>query len=319
MPNWTDTKPARVLGLGTIVVDHHVVLERFPDADAKGEVIEDRYQVGGPVPTALALLRRFHHEATFLGHWADDAFGDLIERDLREHGIKACRSNAPAGARSGFAHVWVEQTSGRRTIAAYRGSHPIGVDALERIRFADFDALHLDGWSGEAARVAAAEIRRQGGLVSMDLGSPKADWRELVAATDLLNCPARLLEALFGNGDIAEGALRLMELGPRQVSVTDGENGASLATADGVIHRPALVVEAVDTNGAGDTFAGAMLHAALRGWEPNERLEFAVAAAGLKCARAGNREALPTLHQIAAILPKRDPSGRAATEAVRRD
>ena len=78
-----DHEQISIFGLGTVVVDHQVVMEELPAADTKGEVITDRYQVGGPVPTALTLLRRLGMQATFLGRWADDPFGEMIERDLR--------------------------------------------------------------------------------------------------------------------------------------------------------------------------------------------------------------------------------------------
>jgi ribokinase len=297
-----DHRRFSIFGLGTVVVDHQVVMAGIPEADTKGEVITDRYQVGGPVPTALALLRRLGMEATFLGRWARDPFGAMIEEDLRAHGIDFAVPPEEAGGRTGFAHVWVEHGTGRRSIAAYRGSHPVESHHVEGSGVGEHHALHLDGWSGEAAIVAATAMQERGGMVFLDLGSPKPHLDELLPHVDLLNCPARLIPRLFGTEDLVAGAHRLLKMGPREVTVTSGEDGALFASAAGVLRQPAFPVEAVDTNGAGDVFAGAMIFASMQGWDPRRRLRFACAASALKCRGLGNRDALPGLRDIDAFL-----------------
>lgn len=291
-----------IFGLGTVLVDHQVVMAGLPEADTKGEVITDRYQVGGPVPTALALLRRLGMEATFLGRWAADPFGAMIEDDLRAHGVEFAPPPDLADSRTGFAHVWVEHGTGRRSIAAYRGSHPVDPAHVAPAEVGTHQALHLDGWSGEAAIVAAKAMRSHGGAVFLDLGSPKPHLDALLRHVDFLNCPARLIPQVFGTDDLVAGARQFLEMGPREVTVTSGEDGALFVSKDGVIAQPAFPVEAVDTNGAGDVFAGAMIFASMQGWVPKRRLRFASAASALKCQGLGNRDALPSFREIERFL-----------------
>jgi len=296
-------KPFRVYGLGTIVVDHQVLLDRLPRPDAKSEIIDDRHQVGGPVPTALALLRRLGCEATFQGRWANDPFGRMIEDDLRGEGIAFDTPSRQADSKTGFAHVWVEQSTGRRSIAAWRGSHQVAPREVKPELLRGHHALHLDGWSTEAAIKAARAMRAQGGRVFLDLGSPKPHLPRLLAQVDAVNCPLSLFHQLFETDDPEFGARELMKLGPEQVSVTEGENGAWLfCSGRPGLHQPAFPVEALDTNGAGDTFAGAMIYATLRQWPARRRLAFASAAAALKCSRLGNRKALPDPDEIEKFL-----------------
>ena len=121
------------------MVDHQVYLNQFPDADTKCEILEDRFQVGGPVPTALALLSKWGHSTSFQGTWGQDAYGEMIEEDLQGNRIHLAGSCAKAGRKSGFAHVWIERTTGRRTIACHRGDSVIDPEALhlESIKKAD--------------------------------------------------------------------------------------------------------------------------------------------------------------------------------------
>ena len=291
-----------VLGLGTIVIDHQVVLRALPAPDTKGEILSDRFQVGGPVPTALALLGRFGLSVSFIGKWSTDEWGMRIEEDLEKHGVDVGSAMVHPQFRTGFAHVWVESETGRRSIAAYRGSHEIGVDDLTGVSWPEFGGLHLDGWSTDAAIVAAERMRDAGGKVFMDIGSPKPRLKELVSRVTHVNCPRRLLTILYPGEPLEQAAARFVEWGAQSVSVTDGGDGAWMITNEGCFHQPAFDIEVVDTNGAGDVFAGAVIFGTLLDWEPERRLRFAAAAAALKCAAMGNREALPARERVDSFL-----------------
>jgi len=295
-------RPLSVFGIGTIVVDHQVILDSLPEADTKGEVVEDRYQVGGPVPTSLSLLQQFGLRTAFQGKWSDDPFGRMIETDLESQSIEFDVSQCRTAKRSGFAHVWVEKETGRRSIAAYRGSHPVEPQDLSLNRLIQFDALHLDGWSTSAAISAAAAMKQSGGHVFLDLGSPKPDLQQLLEYTDVLNCPERLIHRLFAIRNIEEGAKRLLAMGPKEITVTLGESGAIHFSGDTMTRRRPFNVNAVDTNGAGDVFCGAIIYGTVHHWDTERKMAFACAAAALKCRQLGNRDALPTLEEIESFL-----------------
>jgi sugar/nucleoside kinase (ribokinase family) len=67
------------------------------------------------------------------------------------------------------------------------------------------------------------------------------------------------------------------------VCATDGARGARLYTPDGTWHIPADLADPVDTDGAGDTFAGGYIAAAMSG------------ATALEAARAGSRAAAESI------------------------
>jgi sugar/nucleoside kinase (ribokinase family) len=296
----SDVRP--ILGLGTVVVDHQAFLKALPEPDTKGEILSDRFQVGGPVPTALALLSRFGVETSFIGKWSTDEWGSMIEEDLGRSKVSIGNALVHPQFRTGFAHVWVEKGTGRRSIAAYRGSHEIVEADLDGVDWSRYGALHLDGWSTDAAIVAAERMRTIGGKVFLDLGSPKARLKELISRVDHVNCPRRLVETLFPGEGIEVGATRFLEYGAESVSVTDGTQGSWMTTKEGTIHQAVFAIEAIDTNGAGDVFSGAMVFGLIQGWSHGDCLRFAAAAAALKCQRMGNRGALPTRAQVDSVL-----------------
>lgn len=287
-----------VVGLGTVVVDHQMILADHPARDSKQEALAQRYQVGGPVPTALALLARFGHATGFLGSWGTDAWGRMIDEDFAREGIDTRSALRGDHIATGFAQVWIDRGTGARTIAYRRCDVPPGVAQLDRALLERCDALHLDGWPGETALEAARIVKRSGGRVSLDTGTPKPGMDRLLGLADVVNCPGHFARAYFGHDDPRSAARELLAMGPRLVTITAGEAGARLFTPDAEFHAPALPVTAVDTCGAGDVFAGALLHAVLTNRPPEAALRFAVAAASLKCQGLGNREALPSLNDV---------------------
>lgn len=70
--------------------------------------------------------------------------------------------------------------------------------------------------------------------------------------------------------------------------ITLGDKGAVLATREAEQYFPAIPVEAVDTGGAGDTFAGALLAALARDWRLEKAIRYAQCASALCVTRTGS-------------------------------
>jgi pseudouridine kinase len=88
-----------------------------------------------------------------------------------------------------------------------------------------------------------------------------------LVALDWLFCNRREAESLTGcqAAGLAELAGRLAALGPRQVAVTGGGEGAAVFAAGHGAWVPALPAKVLDPTGAGDTFAAVTLAAWLGG------------------------------------------------------
>ena len=84
--------------------------------------------------------------------------------------------------------------------------------------------------------------------------------------------------ALTGTDNIDDAIEGLKEKNFTTI-ITDGPNGSFIVTGGDIIKNNGLEVEAIDTNGAGDMFAGAFMHAMLNGKELHECGVFANLAA----------------------------------------
>jgi ribokinase len=89
------------------------------------------------------------------------------------------------------------------------------------------------------------------------LAWPQRDAMLAVADPLIVNAPeARgLLASTDRDIPLSDAARRLAELA-RSVIITDGPRGAWICEGDDPFHIPSLAVDAVDTTGAGDCFAG---------------------------------------------------------------
>ena len=161
------------------------------------------------------------------------------------------------------------------------------------------------GAYAELTRRARAAGRR----VVLDTSGP-ALAAALGQGLDLIKPSLRELESLLGHkvSDPAGEAAALVAAGAaRMVAVTLGAEGALLATADGVLRRPALPGPVRSAVGAGDAFLGALVLALARGATPAVALDWGLAAgatavAGLGTARLTRAETearLPTGSELA--------------------
>lgn len=97
----------------------------------------------------------------------------------------------------------------------------------------------------------------------------------------------------------------LFELPVKNIVVTLGPDGARwISTHSGdVFDTPGIKVDAVDTTGAGDTFAGYLAAGLARDLKPAEAMAFAGRAAALKVTKKGTADAIPTLAEVEAFAP----------------
>ncbi len=119
--------------------------------------------------------RQLGARARFVGKRGEDAAGELVEADLRRHGVDVF--GPPPTGRNGVV-VSLVDLDGSRTMVSDRGVAPeLAPEELEPEWFEDADWLHLSGYSlmgepiGAAAERAVELARGAGARISVDLSS----------------------------------------------------------------------------------------------------------------------------------------------------
>ena len=283
---------------------------------------------GAPANVAVAAAR-LGAGAGFIGKVGADTYGDDLQAVLERSGVEVSGLYRTDKALTTQAVVSVAP-SGERSFAFYRspGADTLlteqevarALDPLPRV--VHFGSVSLTAEPARSATLAAGRLAKQGGaLVSYDPNyranlwpdeKTAVDWMQKpLPMVDLLKISDEELPLLTGLEDPEAGTAALRKYGIRLIVVTLGAKGVFYRLGDATGTIPGVKVKVADTNGAGDTFLGALLsRLVLRGAEPlealtgpelEEMLSFANRAAALTCTRSGAIPAMPTLEEVEAF------------------
>ena len=305
---------AHVVGLGTLAMDVLIQVDRLPGADGFA-VVNDRTPLpGGSGTNVIAQAARLGAECTFLGKVGDDATGQAIIASLREEGVNADSMPVLPGGRSLSTTVVVD-SDGQRFILLDLGD-AFGTFSAEEVDLAAIsgaDVFYTDLLPWAAARAGLAAAVRAGVpiVVGMEVDLPTMHGLG-VSTDDILSAMALAevflpcrdgLTGLAGSSDLEAGLAFLAAQCPGTSIVTLGAAGAIAVTATGErVTVPGVPVTPVDTTGAGDAFAGALL--AFRyvdRLEIGEAVRLANAVAAASCTTLGARSG-PNRDELSAFL-----------------
>jgi sugar/nucleoside kinase (ribokinase family) len=292
------TRPfTRLLHLGNVVVD--VVLEVPALPEPGGDVLATGSQTAaGGGFNVMAAAARLGLAVAYGGVIGSGPFAALARAACATEGIEVLQPAKP-GRDTGFVVSIVDGT-GERTFLTSRGAEATLTEAdLDPVRAAPGDAVYLSGY-GLAHPANAAALPgwlgrlREDHLVVFDPGPlagslPGGVLDPVLARADWVTCNARESALLTGAADPGDALRVLTGRLPRAgVLVRVGPDGCLLGGRGLVAeHVPGFGVEAVDTNGAGDTHTGAFLASMASGVPVIEAVRRANAAAALSVTRRG--------------------------------
>jgi len=298
----------RLVSVGNVIVDLTVTIEALPERG--GDVVGRSHGAapGGSFNAMVAAARQ-GLPTEYGGAHGTGPFGDLVRDALEAEHIVTIDGPTP-GEDTGF-DVALTDGGGERTFVTVFGAEAkLSSTALDRIRLTDGDFVHVSGY-GLLERTNAGVLALwldalgPGPIVLLDPGPLVRDIPEEVLAsvarrTDWLSCNLREAHLMTGAGDAATAVVELLGHFARVV-VRLGAEGCLVATPAGSTMVPGFEVDVVDTNGAGDTHAGAFLAALSRGESPERSALFANAASALAVTRRGPATA-PRLDELATMV-----------------
>lgn len=312
------------------------------DITAIGEILIDMTQTGvnengvgvfaanpGGAPANVAVAAaRLGCSTAFLGKVGRDAFGDSLVKTLEDNGVDA--SAVRRGHRPTTMAIVSVAPDGERSFSFVRGAdEDLSAQEVEDNKLAGTTFLHFGsvsltaGLSRSATIYAAREARAKGALISYDPNFRPALWPSEDSALQWMAIPLPLVDViklseeelplLTGIADLEEGTAALNNRGIRLILITLGGAGVFYRWQGQTGTIPGFKVKVQDTNGAGDTFFGAVLSrlakrhdgplTGLERAELEEILTFANKAAALTCSRSGAIPAMPTLEEVEAFQP----------------
>lgn len=325
---------ADILTLGELLMD---MTQNGTDENGNG--MFTAFPGGAPANVAVAAAR-LGAETGFIGKVGNDAFGRILAETLRKEGVDISGLFTCNEQPTTMALVSVDE-NGEREFAFYRnpgadtqltadeaisaiaGSHIRGNEDLLGGQAKLPAILHIGSLSmttmpaREACESAVHYAKDRGVLISYDPNYRAALWdseeravemmKSLLPLADILKVSDEEMLLLTGTEDFEEGSRILSDQGPSLVLVTLGAKGVFVRMGSYSGTVPGFSVRVADTNGAGDTFFGAVLcqiskrEGLLDGLGEDELrkiVTYANKAASLTCSRRGAMPAMPYADEI---------------------
>lgn len=288
------------------------------DEDTQSQLIEDisREEAvekpGGSAANTVFAVSQFGGKAFYSCKVADDTFGDIYLKDMDEAGIDTNFDRQEReGGITGKCLVMITDDA-ERTLNTYLGiTANLSTKEIDDLAIRDSEYVYIEGYlvtseNGFEAMKETKKIAQQNDVkTALTLSDPslvkgfKDRFDEIIGASvDLLFCNEKEAKIYTGKEDLMEAREALKKEAKRFV-ITQGKNGAMIYDGDTFVDIEPYEVNAVDTNGAGDIFAGAFLYGITNG--------FGYAGAGKLASLAGSKivsQFGPRLkwHQVQEIL-----------------
>jgi ribokinase len=299
-----------VLVVGSVNVDLVVRTERLP---APGETVTTgtfAQHPGGKGGNQAVAAARLGAHVTFVGAVGNDELGRAALADLQAEGVGVSGLRV-AGVATGVALIVVDH-AGQNQIAVASGANAsvdgaLVEEALSDDTMTQAGGVYLANFEiADEAILAGARIAADAGMIIVINPAPARELpATLLAHRPILVPNEGEAQALTGEMEPLNAARVLAARSGAAVVVTLGPQGAVVVDKGQAETVPAPLVEAVDTTGAGDTFAGAMAAELATGSPLIEAVRLAVRAASLSVTVPGARGGMPTRADVQATFGER--------------
>lgn len=237
-----------------------------------------RMSGGGSAGNTVVALNQFGGKGFYSCLVSRDELGKFFLEDLRRNGVATNLKfeNCPDGI-TGKCLVMTSPDA-ERTMNTFLGvSSFLSAEHLDKSAIKNSAYVYLEGYlvaspKGLEAIKEAKKIAEENGvhvaLTFSDASMVKYFSRQMEeivgAGVDLLFCNEEEAMIYTGTNSVNEAREELKKVAKR-FSITLGANGAMIYDGDTFIQIEPYKVKAIDTNGAGDMFAGAFMYGITHG------------------------------------------------------
>ncbi len=284
---------------------------------------------GGAVANVAVGLARLGIRSRFVSKLGADPFGLFMKEMFEREGVDVSHLLMTDEYPTGLVFVSLDENRvpsfsfmGNPSADMMLDREEVGPEALEGASFLHTGTVSMVREESRSATFKLISMAKERPVrLSFDPNLRLHLWkdherlkglaREVIAGSHLVKLNLEELGFATGEKDMREGAAAIKELGPDVVVVTLGPEGAYFLCDGGEGIGPAFEVKVLDTTGAGDAFAAALIAflADLENWPPQaavleKAVRFANAAAAIVTTEVGAMSALPGRGQVEDMLSR---------------
>ena len=303
--------------LATLRVDkrHMTLIDAARRTELLGHLghVHVRRTGGGSAGNTVVALAQLGGKAFYSCRVADDELGAFYTQDLLANGVATNLTHTKAApGQTGICMVMVTPDAERSMSTFLGATAELDHTALHEKDIAKSKIYYMEGYL--AASPSGLQAALQGRQMAQDAGVQLATT---LSDVSMINFCKPGLDAIIGQGldylfcneeeaqvwcdskDLAAICRQMSQLA-RTVCLTRGPLGCVVLEGSRQTTVPAVSVKALDTNGAGDMFAGAFMYAATHGNNHAQAAWLANQAAAQVVSQYGNRLSLDAMVAIKA-------------------
>ncbi|MEZ6122624.1 MAG: adenosine kinase [Planctomycetaceae bacterium] len=231
---------------------------------------------GGSAANTIVGVADFGGKAAYVGKVANDEVGEFFLQDMRNTGVTIEVSPATSG-QTGTCAVLISDDAQRTmmtnlAVSATLSADDIDENELKQSKYVYVEGYLLTGDSTKAAAYRAIELAKKHGIkVAFTASDPflvnllRDEIISLIEGpVDLFFCNEEEARSLTGLQDPIACAAEIHRHA-ENVAMTLGPNGSVLMHGGEAIAIEGVSTRAIDTTGAGDMYAGALLYGITNG------------------------------------------------------
>jgi sugar/nucleoside kinase (ribokinase family) len=285
-------------GLMTLV-DEDRLKELLAHLD--GHLVKASHASGGSGGNSVIATALFGNPAFMSCKVANDADGDIYLNDLKAAGVDHSMNGSRVDGITGKCLVMITPDAERSMNTYLAINDTLSVEQLDAEAIAASEWVYIEGYrvtspSSLEAAVKTREVAEAAGVkTALSFSDPgmveffRDGMQQIIGdKLDLIFCNEAEVKGWSQTDDL-DLAMERMKSVAENFAVTLGGEGAIVYDGQEMIRIPPHKVQAVDTNGAGDMFAGAFMDAINRGEDFSTAGRFASLAAGKVVANYGPR------------------------------
>lgn len=320
-----DTSDAAKRSLYDITTFGEILIDfTWQGVNAEGQTLFAQNPGGAPANVAVAAAKLGGHTA-FIGKAGNDMHGNFLKSVLEKEKVETKGMILDDAYFTTLAFVNVGE-NGERFFSFARKpgadtrieKEEIDIEILDKTQIFHVGSLSLtEQPARDTTLYAIRRAKDKGSIISYDPNyraslwkdekTAKTQMRSLIPYVDIMKISDEETELLTGEVSPEKAASILFQKGIKIAVVTLGSKGAYLYCKEGGVHIPGFVSEAVDTNGAGDSFWGGFLYCISKAGKQPEQFTmeelkdyvgFGNAVASLCVEKKGAIPAMPELAQV---------------------
>ena len=245
---------------------------------------------GGSSANTIVALAEFGGTASFVGKVGGDEVGNFFLQDMRDLGIAI--DVVPSESPTGTCAVLITDDAQRTMLTNLGASASLSEVDIDESLIKDSKYVYIEGYlfTGEDTKAAAYRAidlaLANGTKIAFTASDPflvnmirDEIWELITGPVDLFFCNEEEAKSLTGESDPVKCAAKIHEHA-ESVALTLGDKGSLVMHGGEAFTIEGVGTKAIDTTGAGDMYAGALLYGITNGmsWEKAGQLASHAAA-----------------------------------------